>query len=72
MATLTGTTLAYLLASEMKALLFHMPDAPLHAVLHCLENRSVQIGESRMLTPESFDLDELRPFVKIPGSGHPA
>ena len=72
MATLTGTTLAYLLASEVKALLFHMPDLRHYMLFSTVWKTVVQIGESRMLTPESFDLDGLRPFMKIPGSGHPA
>lgn len=72
MATLTGAPLAYLLASEVKALLFYMPDLRHDMLFSTFWNTGVRIGESRTLTPESFDLDGLRPFVKVPGSGHPA
>lgn len=72
MVTLTGTTLAYLLASEVKALLFHMPDLRHYMLFSTVWKTVVQIGESRMLISESFDLDRLRPFMKIPGSGHSA
>jgi len=30
-----------------------------------LWNTGIRIGESRTLTPESFDLDGLRPFVRV-------
>ncbi|EEU5795423.1 hypothetical protein FAV76_005171, partial [Escherichia coli] len=30
-----------------------------------LWNTGMRIGEARMLTPESFDLDGVRPFVRI-------
>ncbi len=72
MATLTVAPLAYLLASEVKALLFYMPDLRHHMLFSTFCNTDVRIGESRTLTPKSVDLDGLRPFVKVPGSGHPA
>ncbi|OUG69884.1 tyrosine-type recombinase/integrase [Klebsiella pneumoniae] len=50
MATSTGATPAYLLAPEVSALLW---------------NTGMRIGEARMLTPESFDLNGVRPFVRI-------
>ena len=63
---------AYLLSSEVKALLFYMPDLRHYMLFSTFWNTGVRIGESRTLTPESFDLDGLRPFVKVLGSGHPA
>ena len=63
---------AYLLASEVKGLLFYMPDLRHYMLFSTFWNTGVRIGESRTLTSESFDLDGLRPFVKVPGSGHPA
>lgn len=72
MDTFTGATLAYIFSSEVKAMLFYMPDLRHYMLFSTFWNTGVRIGESRTLTPESFDLDGLRPFVKIPGSGHPA
>ncbi|VAV80913.1 Uncharacterised protein (plasmid) [Enterobacter hormaechei] len=72
MGTFTGTTLVYLFSSEVKALLFYMSVLRHYMLFFTFWNTGVRIGESRTLTPESFDLDGLRPFVKIPGSGHPA
>lgn len=65
MATLTGATPAYLLAPEVSALLFYMPDLRHHMLFSTFWNTGVRIGESRTLTSESFDLDGLRPFVKV-------
>lgn len=65
MATLTGATPAYLLAPEVSALLFYMPDLRHYMLFSTFWNTGVRIGESRTLTPESFDLDGLRPFVKV-------
>ncbi|EDL6505095.1 resolvase [Salmonella enterica subsp. enterica serovar Infantis] len=61
MATSTGATPAYLLAPEVSALLFYMPVQRHHMLFATLWN----IGEAWMLTPESFDLDGVRPFVRI-------
>jgi hypothetical protein len=61
MATSTGATPAYLLAPEASALLFYMPDQRHHMLFATIWN----IGEARTLTPESFDLDGLRPFVRV-------
>ncbi|EGD0636800.1 site-specific integrase, partial [Escherichia coli] len=65
MATSTGATPAYLLAPEVSALLFYMPDQRHHMLFATLWNTGMRIGEARMLTPESFDLDGARPFVRI-------
>lgn len=65
MATSTGATPAYLLAPEVSALLFYMPDQRHHMLFATLWNTGMRIGEARMLTPESFDLDGVRPFVRI-------
>lgn len=72
MVSLTGATLAYLLAPEVRALLFYMPDLRHYMLFSTFWNTGVRIGESRTLTPESYYLDRIRPFVKVPGSGHPA
>lgn len=69
---LNRRSLAFLLASEVKALLIYMPDLRHYILFSTFWNTGVWIGESRTLTPESFDLDGLRPFVKVPDSGHPA
>ena len=60
MATSTGATPAYLLAPEVSALLFYMPDQRHHMLFATLWNTGMRIGEARMLTPESFDLDGVR------------
>lgn len=65
MTILIGAPLAYLLAPEVSALLFYMPDPR-----HCMQfstfwNTGVRIGEYWTLSPESLDLDGLRPFVKV-------
>ncbi|STG02115.1 putative recombinase [Escherichia coli] len=60
-----GATPAYLLAPEVSALLFYMPDQRHHMLFATLWNTGMRIGEARMLTPESFDLDGVRPFVRI-------
>ncbi|HGW3945839.1 TPA: tyrosine-type recombinase/integrase [Escherichia coli] len=65
MATSTGATPAYLLAPEVSALLFYMPDQRHHMLFATLWNTGMRIGEARMLTPESFDLNGVRPFVRI-------
>ncbi|EFA6946457.1 tyrosine-type recombinase/integrase [Salmonella sp. 32082101-2017-00322-FB-01-SM-01] len=65
MATSTGATPAYLLAPEVSALLFYMPDQRHHMLFATLWNTGMRIGEARMLTPESFDLDGVRPFVRV-------
>lgn len=65
MATSTGATPAYLLAPEVSALLWYMPDQRHHMLFATMWNTGSRIGESRTLTPESFDLDGLRPFVRV-------
>ncbi|BFT83874.1 tyrosine-type recombinase/integrase (plasmid) [Enterobacter pseudoroggenkampii] len=65
LATANGVTPAYLLAPEVSALLFYMPDLRHYMLFSTFWNTGVRIGESRTLTPESFDLDGLRPFVKV-------
>lgn len=65
MATSTGATPAYLLAPEVSALLFYMPDQRHHMLFTTMWNTGIRIGEARTLTPESFDLDGLRPFVRV-------
>lgn len=65
LATANGVTPAYLLAPEVSALLFYMPDLRNYMLFSTFWNTGVRIGESRTLTPESFDLDGLRPFVKV-------
>ena len=62
MATSTGATPAYLLAPEVSALLFYMPDQRHHMLFATLWNTGMRIGEARMLTPESFDLNGVRPL----------
>ena len=64
MATSTGATPAYLLAPEVSALLWYMPDQRHHMLFATMWNTGSRIGEARTLTPESFDLDGLRPFVR--------
>lgn len=44
---------------------FYMPDQRHHMLFATLWNTGMRIGEARMLTPESFDLDGARPFVRI-------
>ncbi len=53
MATSTGATPAYLLAPEVSALLFYMPDQRHHMLFATLWNTGMRIGEARMLTPDS-------------------
>lgn len=65
MATSTGATPAYLLAPEVSALLWYMPDQRHHMLFATMWNTGSRIGEARTLTPESFDLDGLRPFVRV-------
>lgn len=65
MATSTGATPAYLLAPEVSALLWYMPDQRHHMLFATMWNTGIRIGEARTLTPESFDLDGLRPFVRV-------
>ena len=50
---------------EVSALLFYMPDQRHHMLFATLWNTGMRIGEARMLTPESFDLNGVRPFVRI-------
>ncbi len=64
MATSTGATPTYLLAPEVSALLFYMPDQHHHMLFVTLWNTGMCIGEARMLILESFDLDGVRPFVR--------
>ncbi len=62
MATSTGATPAYLLAPEVKYPLF------LYAIsitIYRHLNTGMRIGEARMLTPESFDLDGVRPLSDL-------
>lgn len=65
MATSTSATPVYLLAPEVSALLFYMPDQRHHMLFATMWNTGIRIGEARALTPESFDLDGLRPFVRV-------
>lgn len=65
MATSTGATPAYLLAPEVSALLWYMPDQRHHMLFATMWNTGSRIGEARTLNPESFDLDGLRPFVRV-------
>ena len=65
MATSTGATPAYLLAPEVSALLWYMPDQRHHMLFATMWNTGSRIGEARTLTPESFDLAGLRPFVRV-------
>jgi integrase len=65
MATSTGATPTYLLAPEISALLFYMPDHRHLMLFSTMWNTGVRIGEARALTPESFELDGLRPFVRV-------
>lgn len=65
MATSTGATPAYLLAPEVSALLWYMPDQRHHMLFATMWNTGSRIGEARTLTPESFDQDGLRPFVRV-------
>ncbi len=62
MATSTGATPAYLLAPdvEKRPPLVHAGPASPYAVRHLLEYRD-PYRRSRTLTPESFDLEGLRP-----------
>lgn len=48
MATSTGATPAYLLASEVSALLFYMPDQRHHMLFAPLWNTGMRIGEAWM------------------------
>lgn len=61
---LLRATPAYLLAPEVSALLFYMPDQRHHMLFATMWNTGIRIGEARPLTPESFDLNGLRPFVR--------
>ena len=65
MATSTGATPAYLLAPEVSALLWYIPDQRHHMLFATMWNTGSRVGEARTLTPESFDLDGLRPFVRV-------
>lgn len=65
MATSTGATPAYLLAPDVSALLYYMPDQRHKMLIATLWNTGIRIGEARTLTPESFDLNELQPFVRV-------
>ncbi|KAF1366433.1 tyrosine-type recombinase/integrase [Yokenella regensburgei] len=65
MATASGVTPAYLLAPEVSALLYYMPDQRHHMLFATMWNTGIRIGEARTLTPESFDLGGLRPFVQV-------
>lgn len=42
-----------------------MPDQRHHMLFATMWNTGIRIGEARTLTPESFDLDGLRPFVRV-------
>lgn len=65
MATSTGATPAYLLAPEVSALFYYMPDQRHHMLFATMWNTGIRIGEARTLTLESFELDGLRPFVRV-------
>lgn len=52
MATSTGATPAYLLAPEVSALLYYMPDQGHHMLFAILCNTGIRIGEARTLTQE--------------------
>ncbi|MCR2306456.1 site-specific integrase, partial [Salmonella enterica] len=60
MATSTGATPAYLLAPEVSALLFYMPDQRHHMLFATMWNTGIRIGEARTLTPESCGVDGVR------------
>ncbi|OKW42154.1 hypothetical protein AWP77_04070 [Escherichia coli] len=64
MATSTGATPAYLLAPEVSALLFYMPDQRHHMLFATMWNTGIRIGEARTLTPESFDCQRHGFYVK--------
>ncbi|EAS6427110.1 hypothetical protein EAW94_24005 [Salmonella enterica] len=42
-----------------------MPDQQHHMLVATMWNTGIHIGGARTLTPESFDLDGLRPFVRV-------
>ncbi|MGY3307041.1 integrase [Pantoea ananatis] len=65
MATANGVTPFYLLAPEVSALLYYMPDRRHHFLFSTLWNTGARIGEACTLRPESFELDGPRPFVRI-------
>lgn len=65
MATTTGVTPPYLLVPEVSALLYYMPDQLHHMLFATMWNTGIRIGDARTLTPESFDLDGRRPFVRV-------
>lgn len=65
MATANGVTPFYLLAPEVSALLYYMPDRRHHFLFITLWNTGARIGEACSLTPKSFVLDGPRPFVRI-------
>lgn len=65
MVTANGATPAYLLAPQVNALLFYMTGQYHHMLFSTYWNTGVRSGESQTLTPESFDLDLLLPFVKV-------
>lgn len=56
MATSTGATPAYLLAPEVSALLWYMPDQRHHMLFATMWNTGIRIGEARTLTPGSATL----------------
>ena len=68
MATSTGATPAYLLAPEVSALLWYMPDQRHHMLFATMWNTGIRIGEARTLTPEPLDPDGLRPFARVPSA----
>jgi integrase len=65
MATSTGVTPAYLLAPEVSALLWYMPDQRHHMLFATMWNTGIRIGEARTLTPNRSTSDGLRPFVRV-------
>ena len=65
MATSTEATPTYLLAPEVSALLFYMPEQRHHMLYATMWNTGIRTGEARTLTPGLFDLDGLRPFVRV-------
>lgn len=62
MATSTEATPAYLLAPEVSALL---PEQRHHMLFATMWNTGIRTGEARTLTPGLFELDGLRPFVRV-------
>lgn len=61
----TDATPTYLLVPEVSTLLYYMPEQRHYILFATILNTGIRIGEARTLTPESFDLDGLQPFVRV-------